>query len=215
MIGLDKYLSTGYYLSHPIRIRGFVGIKLKTNFISNDYILENYLKVEESNPSNKVVTHYSVPLLNDYSISNQFSLYFINRITRLPFYPSDDFKLYKDGVELQDDGDYHIFTSSDSTLVTTIPEPDPLKGTTCYIQLTNFSPTSHYIAVYTPRSDVPVSPIGPSFKINGSELTTSRLSTTVSSIYLFSVVRQITSAVNYGDLPIYANYSLELNYESE
>lgn len=207
---LDTYNNTGFFLSHPLSINKLNGIKIQSNFASTDnFLLETYLKLEDYNETSKLVKYINIPLLESYNTANTFALYFINKIAKLQFFPSSDFVLYKNGVELSIGTDYSFFTSADSTQLGSFPTADFIKTQQVYVTLTEFDPFAKYTCLYTPLSGVKTS-LG--YKYSSDTLNIGRSIDRSSKVYLFAIIRHIKQGML--SLPVFENYSLELYNES-
>lgn len=208
-INLDVYRSLGYYLSKPLMAHGVKGFKLRVKYQRDTkFVLEQYLSIEKQTDGG--VRYYVVPLLENYNATNTFALYFVNQTAKLSFYPSEDIQVYKNGVELELGTDYNFFTNKDSSLVSSVPEPEELGNTHCYLKITSFDSTAFYTATYTPRANVPTDG---GYKYNGDTISLMSGKGGSFKTHLLLVLRKTSTSTTA--LPVIEGYTLELNNESE
>lgn len=208
-VHLDIYRSLGYYLSKPVSAYGVKGSKLRLKYDRNsEFVLEQYLRIEEKS-SGGLVRYRTIPLLEDYNVLSTFALYFVNQTAKLFFYPSDDIKVYKNGVELIVGTDYGFFTSKDSTLTSTVTEPESLGNVRCFIKITTFDATAVYTTSYTPRADVPTDG---GYKYNGDTISLGSDKGGNFKMHLLLVLRKTSNSTTA--LPVIEGYTLELHNES-
>ena len=154
----DRFETTGYFISQPIKIDNLVGCRIRADkdLIGSDYLLEFYLKIESFGTSRKLLRTDTIPILERYGSSQRFALYFLNKKTSLLFYPDtsvngDALTLYEDDNLLTAGDDYFFYTDRDSTLSSSVPDTNSFDTSILHIELATFKSTARYSCIYTPR----------------------------------------------------------------
>lgn len=122
------------------------GLKLVNNFISDDYQLDVYLKIKyQALGKWKEAT---IPLYERYDSEITIIPYFVNNLFELIYFPSQNFKLYKNNVELILDTDYTLIPGGD--IADPVPTYTNRDSDVVLVKLINYDYNAKYKITYTP-----------------------------------------------------------------